>query len=111
RRQHVKDFLLCQWHWIMGIADKASNTGSMAYRSPSVFSHIHPNQDIAWNTHAVNNLAYRVFDFDDFLHRNFDFVDIVFDLERLTTCFKVRFHPTLVARVGVNYIPVAWGTT
>jgi hypothetical protein len=70
---------------------------------------VHAHQHVAGELVLADGLAVAVLDLDDLFLGHLGLVDVVLDVERDGALLQVGLHPVLVARVGVDDVPLAGG--
>ena len=91
----------------MRVADEAGDARRVPDGAPRLVGEVHADEDVAGDPDALDDLALRVLDLHDLLHGDLHLVDEVLHVEALAAVLEVRLHAVLVARVGVDDVPVA----
>ena len=91
----------------MAVADEAGDGRRVPYRGPGLVGEVHPDQDVAGENGALDDLALPVLDLGDLLGGDHDLVDVVLHVQRGGAVLEVGLHPVLHAGVGVDHEPVA----
>ena len=90
-------------------ADEARHARRVADDVPGLVAHRHLDQHVAGEDLAVHGLALAVLDLDLLLDRDEDLEDLVLHAHRLDAVLEVGLDLVLVARVGVDHVPLLRG--
>src|ERR687885_400735 len=87
-------------------ADETRYPRCVPYNIPRVVVKKHLNQDIAWKDLLLHSATLAVFDFNFLLGGNDHAENLVLHLHRVDAMLQILLDLVLVARVGVNHVPV-----
>src|SRR6188472_3456235 len=107
--EDLLDLGLVEWRRPVAHADEPRDARGVPHDVPRLVAHRHLDQHIAREHLAVHRLALAIADLDLLLHRHEDLEDLVFHAHRLDAVLEVRLHLVLVARVGVDHVPLLRG--
>nr|AHE14892.1 hypothetical protein asmbl_13 [uncultured bacterium] len=88
-------------------ADEPGDPGGVADRTPGLVVEVHPDEQVPGQLLAVDLGPLAVLDLGDLLGGHLDLEDVVLHVQRLDAGLEVGLHLVLVARVGVDDVPVA----
>ena len=86
--------------------DEPGDAGSVADRVPGVVVEGHPDEDVAREYLLGDGLLLSALELDHVLHRDVDLEDPVLHVHRLDPGLEVCLDLVLIARVGVDDVPV-----
>ena len=89
-----------------GVADEARDLGGVLDEVPHLVVEVHLDQDVAWEELAHRVEALALADLDDGLLGDLDATELRLHLELLGAQLKVGLGAVLVARVGVDDVPL-----
>src|SRR6478672_6466164 len=104
--EHGEDLVEAQRHRLVGVADEAGDTRGVAHGAPALVGEVHADQDVAGHPDATDQLALAVLDLGDLLHGDLHLEDVGLHVEAGHARLEVGLHAVLVARVGVDDVPV-----
>ena len=102
-----EDLVEAQRHRLVGVADEAGDPRGVAHGAPRLVGEVHADQDVAGHPDPADQLALAVLDLGDLFHRDLDLEDVVLHVQGGDAGLEVGLHAVLVARVGVDDVPVA----
>ena len=110
RRQEGADLAArqgCRLLALTALADEPGDAGCVAHAVPGLVVHLAANQEVAGEDLALNGLLLAVLELVDFLHGDDDLEDLVLHVHRLDAGVEVGRDLLLVARLGVDDVPLA----
>src|SRR5215218_2775934 len=107
--QDLHDLVDRQRRGAGGGAHEAGDTRGVADRAPRLVVELHADEEVARQDLAVDLRALAVLDLGDLLGGHLDLIDVVLDVQRLDARLEVGLHLVLVARIGVDDVPVSGG--
>src|SRR6266511_4309261 len=104
--EDLGDFLLGQRGGLGPGADEAGHTGGVAHHVPGVVVEVHADQQVAGEDLAGDDLLLAALDLHDVFHGDDDLEDLLLHVHRGDAALEVGLDLVLVARVGVDHVPV-----
>src|SRR3954463_9529223 len=105
-REHALDLVEAQRDRLVAVPDEAGHRGRVTYGGPGLVCEVHPDQHVAGEHGALDQLALAVLDLRDLLGRDDHLVDVVLHVQGGDPVLEVGLHPVLHAGVGVHHEPV-----
>src|SRR5919201_79467 len=104
--EDLGDFLLRQRGGLGPGADEAGHARGVAHHVPGVVVEVHADQQVAGEDLAGDDLLLAALDLHDVFHGDDDLEDLLLHVHRGDAALEVRLELVLVARVGVDHVPV-----